>query len=79
MPTTNSDSQTIATFGTTSVDNGTAATSLHANQKTVRARTANLGWLVSTFHIENPKMQIGSPPARDAVEPTVLSSRTMPE
>lgn len=55
-----SDCQTLTTLGTSGVDNGAAATSLHANQETVCACAANLGRLVSAFHIENPNMLNGS-------------------
>ena len=46
------DRQTLATFGTTGVDHSTAAASFHANQETVSASAANLGGLVSAFHLE---------------------------
>jgi hypothetical protein len=46
------DSQTLAAFGATSVDHSTAATGFHANQEAVSAGAANLGGLVSAFHLE---------------------------
>jgi hypothetical protein len=57
-----SDSQTFATLGTAGVDHSPAATSLHAYQKAVSTGAANLGRLVSAFHIENPKVIKDSPP-----------------
>jgi hypothetical protein len=58
-----SDSQTLAALGATSVDHSTAATGLHANQETVRAGAFDLGGLVSAFHYGNPKeLNDGSPP-----------------
>jgi len=51
-----SDSQTLASLGTTGVYHGATATGLHANQETVRAGAANLGGLVSSFHVGNPKV-----------------------
>ena len=55
-----SDRQTLATLGTSGVYNGAAATSLHANQETVCACAANLGRLVSAFHVESPNRLNGS-------------------
>lgn len=46
-----SQTQTLATLGTAGVDDLTAATGLHANQKTVGAGATDLGRLVSAFHI----------------------------
>jgi hypothetical protein len=51
-----SDSQTFATLGAAGVDHGPAATSLHAYQEAVSTGSANLGRLVSAFHMENPKV-----------------------
>lgn len=50
--TTDLDSQALAAFGATSVDDGTTAFGFHANQKTVGTGAANFGGLVSTFHDE---------------------------
>ena len=47
-----SDRQTFAPFGATGVDNGAAATGFHANQEAVCTGAANLGGLVSAFHLE---------------------------
>jgi hypothetical protein len=57
-----SDGQTFATLGAAGVDYGPAATSLHAYQEAVSTGAANLGRLVSAFHIENPKVINDSPP-----------------
>lgn len=46
----NSDSQTLATLGATSIDDGAAATGLHADQKAVGASAAGLRGLVGAFH-----------------------------
>jgi hypothetical protein len=46
------DSQALAALGTTRVDHGAATTGLHADQETMGTRTADLGGLVSTFHLE---------------------------
>lgn len=46
-----SDSQTLAALGAACVDDCASAACLHANEKTMRASTANFGRLVSTFHI----------------------------
>jgi hypothetical protein len=56
-----SDRQTLASLGTTSVDHSAAATGFHANQETVSASTVNLGGLVSAFHFGNPKGVNDSP------------------
>lgn len=56
------DRQTLAAFGATSVDHGTAAASFHANQETVSAGAADLGGLVSAFHFGNPKGLNVDPP-----------------
>jgi hypothetical protein len=45
-----SDGQTLAALGAARVDDGAAATGLHANQKTVGTGAAGLGGLVSAFH-----------------------------
>jgi len=45
-----SESQTLAALGAASVDHGTAATGLHADEKAVGAGAADFGWLVSAFH-----------------------------
>lgn len=47
-----SDRQTLAAFSAPGVDNGTAATRLHADKKTVRAGAADLRGLVSALHRE---------------------------
>lgn len=47
-----SDGQTLAPFGATSIDDGAAATGFHANQEAVCTGAANLGRLVSAFHLE---------------------------
>ncbi len=44
------DCQTLAAFGAASVDDGAAATGLHANQKTMGTGAASLGRLISAFH-----------------------------
>ena len=45
------DGQTLAALGATCVDHGTATLGLHANQETVGTGAADLGRLVSTFHV----------------------------
>jgi hypothetical protein len=56
------NSQTLAAFGATCIDHGTAAAGLHANEETVGARAANFRRLVSAFHV---KFLLGSvEPAR---------------
>ena len=47
-----SDGQTFAPFGATGVDDGAAATRFHATQEAVCTGAANLGGLVSAFHLE---------------------------
>lgn len=47
-----SNGQTLAPFGATGVDDGAAATGFHANQEAVCTGAANLGRLVSAFHLE---------------------------
>jgi hypothetical protein len=44
------DRQTLAAFGTASVDHSAAATGFHADQKAVGTCAAGLGGLVSAFH-----------------------------
>ena len=46
-----SDRQTLTAFGATCVDDRTAAAALHANEKPVRASTADFGSLVGAFHV----------------------------
>jgi len=57
-----SDRQTLAAFGATSVYHGTAAAGFHSNQEAVSTGAANLGGLVSAFHFENPKGLSDGPP-----------------
>jgi hypothetical protein len=45
------DSQALAALGTASIDHCAATASLHANQKTMGACTADFGGLVSAFHV----------------------------
>jgi len=45
------DSQAFTALGTASIDHSTPTTGFHADQKPVRARTANLRRLVGAFHI----------------------------
>ena len=45
------DSQTLATLGATSVDDGTARTGSHANAETVGTLAAGNGRLIGTFHL----------------------------
>ena len=45
-----SNCQTLAALGAACVDDGTAAASLHADEKAVRARAAYFGSLVGAFH-----------------------------
>ena len=45
-----SDGQALATLGAARVDHGTPATRLHAHEKSVGARAADLGGLIGTFH-----------------------------
>lgn len=45
-----SDGEAFATLGATCVDDGTAPTGLHANEKPVRAGTADFGGLIGAFH-----------------------------
>ena len=45
-----SDCQALAALGAASVDHGTAAAALHADEKTVRACAADFGSLVGAFH-----------------------------
>ena len=61
-----SDSQALAALGAARIDHRTAATGLHANQEAVGAGAANLGWLVSAFHFENPKGLGEDPPSNRA-------------
>jgi hypothetical protein len=42
--------QALAALGAAGVDNGAAATGLHANEKAVRTRAAHFGRLVGAFH-----------------------------
>ncbi len=59
-----SDSQTLAALGAASVDDGAAATGLHANQKAVGTGAAHFGGLVGAFHVasrENPALSRKSP------------------
>src|SRR3569832_2279875 len=44
------DGQALAALGAASVDDGAAATSLHANEKAVGAGAAHFGGLVGTLH-----------------------------
>jgi len=53
-----SDRQTLAPFGSTGVDHGATTAGFHANQESVGAGSANLGGLVSAFHIEILKCSI---------------------
>jgi hypothetical protein len=46
------DSQTLAAFGATCVDHSAATAGFHANQKTMGTGTADLGGLVSAFHLD---------------------------
>ena len=45
------DGQTLAAFGAAGIDDGTATTGFHANQKTMGTGAANFGRLVSAFHV----------------------------
>ena len=45
-----SDRQTLAALGAARLDDSTAASRLHADQKTVRAGTADFGGLIGAFH-----------------------------
>ena len=49
-----SDRQTLAALGAARLDDGTSATRLHANEKTVRAGAADFGGLIGAFHAEGP-------------------------
>ena len=53
-----SDSQTLAAFGATCVDHGTATAGLHADQKTVGTGAAGFGRLVSAFHDNSLALRI---------------------
>jgi hypothetical protein len=44
------DSQTLAALGAACVDHGAATTGLHAHEKAMRTRAADLGRLIGTFH-----------------------------
>src|SRR6476661_8453132 len=46
----NSDGQALAALGAASVDDGTAAAGLHADQEAVGAGAAHFGGLVGAFH-----------------------------
>jgi hypothetical protein len=46
------DRQALAAFGAACVDYSAATAGLHANQKTMGAGTADLGGLVSAFHLD---------------------------
>src|SRR6187397_1416216 len=46
-----SDRETLAPLGAPGVDDGAATARLHANEKAVRARAADLGGLVGAFHV----------------------------
>ena len=69
------DSQALAAFGAASIDHGTAAASLHANQEAVGTGATDFGRLVSAFHLE---FLTGSiliqPPFREQI--SVKSPRT---
>lgn len=45
-----SETQALAALGTTRIDDSATASSLHANEETVGARTADFGSLVGAFH-----------------------------
>jgi hypothetical protein len=47
-----SDSQAFAAFGAAGVDDGTATTGFHADQKAVGTRTACFRGLVCAFHVD---------------------------
>jgi hypothetical protein len=49
-----SNTQTLATLGTTGTDNGAATTGAHTDEKTMGALAAHDGRLVSTFHGQVP-------------------------
>ena len=51
-PDTGLDSQALAAFGATGVDDSATAAGFHANQKAVGTGTAGLGRLVCAFHFE---------------------------
>ena len=53
------DSQTLAAFGTTCVDNSAAAACFHADQKAVGTGAAGLGGLVCAFHDRSLMVQFG--------------------
>jgi hypothetical protein len=56
------DSQAFAAFGTARVDDGTAATGFHANQKAVGTGAANFRGLVRAFHFKFLSIQcLGAP------------------
>ena len=46
-----SDRQALAAFGAARIDHGAATAGLHADQKAVGTGAANLGGLVSAFHV----------------------------
>jgi len=49
------NSQALATFGAACIDDSTATTGLHANEKTVSALAASNGRLKSAFHADSNK------------------------
>ena len=55
------DSQALAALGAARIDHCAATASLHANQKTMGACTADFGGLVSAFHVNFPKRLSGYP------------------
>jgi hypothetical protein len=59
-PVSDSDSQALAAFGAACIDNSTATTGLHANEKTVGAGAAGLGGLVRAFHGVSLKIGVKS-------------------
>ena len=47
-----SDSQALAAFGTSGIDDRATTAGLHANQETMGTGAADFGRLVSAFHLE---------------------------
>jgi hypothetical protein len=56
------DSQALATLSAARIDDCTATTGLHTNEKTVGAGAADFGGLVSAFHFGIPNRLSSGPP-----------------
>ena len=66
-----SDRQSLAALGAPRIDHRPAAPALHANEKPVRARTPDLGSLISAFHDGSPEEVFDGLRRRDACGPKI--------